>query len=290
MNTVQLECFLSVAKNLNFSKASEEVRISQPAVSHQINSLEKELDTKLFTRTSKSVALTPEGLLFMPDADRILKIAVSARTRLSNREQPVILEIGCHSQTELGLFAHAIRELKKEYPRLRPVTHMVPFEALARVLASGQIDLILGLKGAYAQEAFRFHEMFSCPIICACSRNHPLAGRTTVECGMLSGDVVLCEPHRTCDSIFQLQNQIASRSESGQRYFGDSYETVFMLVKAELGYTVLPDIRFARDPELCYIPVTGCAPASFGAYCQGAGEKPVVKRFCQLLKSTCGTA
>lgn len=284
MNTVQLECFLSVAKNLNFSKASEEVRISQPAVSHQISSLEKELDTKLFTRTSKSVRLTPEGLLFMPDADRILKIATSARTRLSNRESPVILEIGCHTRTELNLLPGAIRDLKKEYPQLRPIVHMVPFEALARQLANGQIDLAFGPKNAHSQEMFRFHELFVSPVVCICSKNHPFAGYTSLTSDMLSGDIVLCEPRRTFDNIFQVQNSIAAGSGIGQRYFGDSYETLLMLVKAELGYTVLPDIRFARDSELCYIPLTDVAPISFGVYSQKAGETSLVKRFRLLLK------
>lgn len=65
MNTIQLECFLSVAEHLNFSRASEELKITQPAVSHQIRSLEEELDVRLFRRTSKSVSLTQEGMLFL---------------------------------------------------------------------------------------------------------------------------------------------------------------------------------------------------------------------------------
>ena len=58
MNTVQLECFVTVAEHLNFSKASRVLKITQPAVSHQIRTLEEELDVKLFNRTSKSVTLT----------------------------------------------------------------------------------------------------------------------------------------------------------------------------------------------------------------------------------------
>ena len=64
MNTIQLECFVAVAEHLNFSRASEELKITQPAVSHQIHALEEELGTKLFLRTSKSVSLTQEGLMF----------------------------------------------------------------------------------------------------------------------------------------------------------------------------------------------------------------------------------
>lgn len=51
MNTVQLECFMAVAEYLNFSKASLALKITQPAVSHQIQTLEEELGVKLFNRT-----------------------------------------------------------------------------------------------------------------------------------------------------------------------------------------------------------------------------------------------
>lgn len=287
MNTVQLECFLSVAKNLNFSKASEEVRISQPAVSHQINSLEKELDTKLFLRTSKNVSLTAEGLLFMPDADKILKIANSAKARLSDHEKPVHLEIGCHSRMELSLMPDAIRSLRQEYPRLRPIMHMVPYEALPRLLDSGQLHVILGLKDSYARESFRYHELFSCPVVCICSRNHPLASETSVTSDMLTDDVVLYEPRRTYDAVLHMQSQIAAQASVGQRYFGDTYETLTMLVKAGFGYTVLPDIRFPRDPELCYIPVKNQESFSFGVYCRDKEEAPVVRRFWHLMKGSC---
>ena len=57
MNTTQLECFLAVADCLNFSKAAERLRLTQPAVSHQIKSLEDELEVELFNRSSKSVRM-----------------------------------------------------------------------------------------------------------------------------------------------------------------------------------------------------------------------------------------
>ena len=80
MNTVQLECFLAVAEYLNFSRAAESLKITQPAVSHQITSLEDELGARLFIRTSKNVTLTEAGFMFMEDASSIIKIASSAKT------------------------------------------------------------------------------------------------------------------------------------------------------------------------------------------------------------------
>ena len=62
MNTVQLECFLAVADNLSFARAAEQLHITQPAVTHQISSLENELNVKLFRRTTRTVALTKDFL------------------------------------------------------------------------------------------------------------------------------------------------------------------------------------------------------------------------------------
>ena len=58
MNTIQLECFLAVSENLNFARAAEQLHITQPAVTHQIHSLETELNTRLFVRTTRSGADT----------------------------------------------------------------------------------------------------------------------------------------------------------------------------------------------------------------------------------------
>lgn len=81
MNTFQLECFLAVAENLNFARAAEQLNITQPAVTHQIRSLEQELNTKLFHRTTRSVSLTSAGILLMDDARQILQISLRAKNR-----------------------------------------------------------------------------------------------------------------------------------------------------------------------------------------------------------------
>ena len=58
MNTFQLSCFLQVAETLNFARAAEILHVTQPAVTQQIRSLEKELGVPLFHRTTRSVKLT----------------------------------------------------------------------------------------------------------------------------------------------------------------------------------------------------------------------------------------
>jgi DNA-binding transcriptional LysR family regulator len=75
MNRVSLfemECFVAVAGELNFSRAAKHLHLSQPPLSRQIQSLEAKLETRLLTRNTRSVALTSAGRLYLEDARQIL--------------------------------------------------------------------------------------------------------------------------------------------------------------------------------------------------------------------------
>lgn len=176
MNTVQLECFLAVAQYLNFSKAAESVSITQPAVSHQIGSLEDELGVKLFVRTSKSVSLTREGIMFISDAEQILKIAGSAKFRLSEKleDEPVRISIGCHNQAELNVLTPALREMSRLYDDLLPYIDLTPFKSIDNQLKDQKIQLLLSFKSPHKQP-FDYVELCRCQFMCLCQKDHPLA-------------------------------------------------------------------------------------------------------------------
>src|ERR1700761_7642087 len=78
MNMRQLQYFLAVASELNFTRASERVNIAQPALSAQIIALEEELGTPLFTREKRKVLLTPAGEILVENAQRVLNTANAA--------------------------------------------------------------------------------------------------------------------------------------------------------------------------------------------------------------------
>lgn len=72
MTLQQLYCFESIARNLSFSKASSELFISQPAVTHHLRNLEKELNVTLIIRDKHSVILTEAGTRFLLEVNDIL--------------------------------------------------------------------------------------------------------------------------------------------------------------------------------------------------------------------------
>lgn len=286
MNTIQLECFIAVAEHLNFSRASEELKITQPAVSHQIRTLEEELDVKLFKRTSKSVSLTPEGVQFLPDAELILKTAFSAKERLGRRENFIVFEVGCHNHMELNLLPPVFRKLGEEFPMLRPSVRMVPFPSLLGMVENQKIHAAFQIKEGQKKSSLYFKELFSSPVSCVCSPDHPLAHYDSLTKEQLSGSIIACSPRQISATLFSIQNRILYHLEPEQQYFTESIESAFTLTKAGLGYVLYPDIPHLREPGLCYVPVTDLPSLPFGVYYRYDNDHPVLKRFLSLCAET----
>ena len=72
MTTEQLKNFLVVANVLNFRKATEKIYIAQPALSRQIQLLEREIGAQLFDRSKKQIKLTAAGIFFRTQAERLV--------------------------------------------------------------------------------------------------------------------------------------------------------------------------------------------------------------------------
>ena len=282
MNTIQLECFIAVAEHLNFSRASEALRITQPAVSHQIQSLEEELNVKLFKRTSKSVSLTQEGIQFLPDAQLILKTALSAKERLGQHEHFIPFELGCHNRMEINLLPPILKTLVSDFPLLRPVIQLVPFPSLLRLIENRQIHAAFGIKEEQKKSSLYFREFCSAPVACICSPGHPLAQYETLTVRQLTGNIIGCSPRQIADPIFSVQNTILTTLRPEQHYFAENMESALTLVKAQIGYTLYPDVAPAREPDLRYIPVTDIPRMPFGVYYRYDDDHPVLRKFLSL--------
>lgn len=286
MNTIQLECFLAVAEHLNFSRASQALKLSQPAVSHQIQTLEEELGVKLFSRTSRSVELTQKGILFFADADLILKTALSAKERLGQHEQFIPFDVGCHNHMELNLLPPVLKKLQKEFPALRPSMHLIPFPSLLGIVENGRILAALGTKEDQKKSSLAFRKLCSAPIACICSPLHPLAKEEFLTWRQLDGNFIACSPRHIPESVFREHSRMLTGLSPDMRYLTDSIESALTMVKAGFGYTLYPDLPLAREPGLCYIPVTDLPEITFGIYYRYRQDHPVLKRFLTLMPQT----
>jgi LysR family transcriptional regulator, cyn operon transcriptional activator len=139
----QLEYFLAVAETLHFSKAAEQVFVTQPTLSHQIAELETHVGMPLFDRAGKTVRLTEAGRLFAIHASRALKELESGWTELRELEglQRGDLNIGASQSFVRKLFPPLLGEFMNRYPAIRLNIQEMTATEIERRLAAGPLDL-----------------------------------------------------------------------------------------------------------------------------------------------------
>ena len=293
MNTTQLECFMAVANFLNFSRAAQQLRITQPAVSHQINTLEDELGVKLFHRTSKSVRLTQEGFQFTHYAGEILKLTDLSRARMkeAREEAPQRLVVGCRNTGELRVLIPALDQLRREEPQLLPVLRLIPFDSLENLLTEGEIHMMFSFSGAAPKKA-RYWELRKCPVCCVCAPGHPLAGEgpVTMEELRRGGKMAVCRPPICPEGLFAVQTQAVGGRRTGELLFCDHQEVLFTLVEAGYAFGVTADVPGSQIQSLCRRPIANVEPLSFGAISLPGEKIPGVRRLIKLLEETMGDA
>ena len=143
----QLEYLVTVAETGSFTRAAELLLVTQPALSHQIQSLERALGGPVLERLPRQVRLTPLGRAVMPHAQAALaeveRLRVVAR-RTSGLEEGE-LEVAAIYSVSLGILPPVIREWRRRHPgvriRLREYPHA---ETLRAALQAGKADLAIG--------------------------------------------------------------------------------------------------------------------------------------------------
>src|SRR5215813_3344399 len=120
MDVRDLEVFLSVAKHLNYTRAGDEVHLSQPSVSVRVRQLEAELDVQLFEQLGKKVALTNAGLLLVPYARRVMAAVEDARHAIQDLQglQHGSLRIGASTTPGMYIIPKIIARFKESYPSI----------------------------------------------------------------------------------------------------------------------------------------------------------------------------
>lgn len=146
MNDLQIHYFLAVANNLSFTKTAEELYITQPAISRQISSLEKELGVTLFDRTNKSTKLTHAGQLYY-------KFFIEYNNKLKNiKEEAKAINQSCHGSVKLGclegwdlsgFFPQVLNVFSRNYPNINLTLNCYGIKDLVRSLMKDEIDIAM---------------------------------------------------------------------------------------------------------------------------------------------------
>lgn len=290
MNTFQLTCFLAVAETLNFARAAERLHVTQPAVTQQIHSLERELDTVLFQRTTRSVKLTPQGLSLLDDARQMVLLADRAKRRFQEPQskQFQVFPLGCGSTTLLSLLVPALEALRPQFPNLHPRIQTMPGPHLYRQLEEGDLEAVVDLKISPQQKVpLHYREIRQAPLVCLLSPSHPLAGRAEVtEAELQREKLVLLDPTIPQPGVLRPSSRIMGDRPLADLYFCQTTEAVFALVLAGYGAAIFPDLFPSQDLSFARVPLAGSAPVSLGVYYRSLSGNEPLKCLLRLLKAS----
>lgn len=193
----ELRAFVAVAEELHFTRAADLLYVSQPALSKQIRSLERQLGVELFRRDRHSVALTEAGRALLPHARRVLEAweegaDAVARARAARR---TTLVVGMSTSPGRGGLLPAIRSrFTAAHPEAAVRLRQVSWEDPTAGLADGEADvafvwLPLPDPGRYAWTVVAEE-----PRLVALPDTHPLAARPEVDFADLLDEPFLALP------------------------------------------------------------------------------------------------
>lgn len=143
-----LRYFLTVAREQSFTRAAEQLHVTQPTLSRQMAAFEEELGISLFRRNGKKITLTDDGILLKRRALEILDLEERTMAELKRRDDVVegSIIIGCGEFAAMETLAEICRIYKKKYPRVQIALHTATADAVAEMMNKGLVDIALFLE------------------------------------------------------------------------------------------------------------------------------------------------
>jgi DNA-binding transcriptional LysR family regulator len=192
MEDHKLRVFCAVAETKSFSKASEVIHLTQPAVSLQIQAMEELYETRLFDRSGNSINLTPAGEILYKRAKEILALYAEAQHNISEITGAIkgSLSIGASSTIGNYLLPHIIAAFKKKVPQVNISLVVSNTKTITERLNAGEIDIAL-VEGDVSKQRFSVETLISDELVVIMSPAHPWAERRSLSANELTKEPLI---------------------------------------------------------------------------------------------------
>jgi DNA-binding transcriptional LysR family regulator len=249
----RLQVFMAVAKHLNFTRAADELFMSQPAVTFQIKQLEELYSARLFERRHGNVSLTPAGELVYSYAEKIMALSDEMETRLaeSSGEMRGPLLIGASLTIAEYLLPDLLSEFNALYPQVRACLIVANSETVERRVAEHTLDL--GLTEAPCRLAGVASDICGKDeLVVICAPDYPLAGNASITAKILVDyEYISREPgsgtRKVTESYFRKQ-KIEPELLKIQMELGSS-GALKAVVRQGLGFAIVSRLLVEQDVE-----------------------------------------
>ena len=219
-----LRYFLTVAKEQSFTKAAEQLHITQPTLSRQMAAFEEELGVTLFIRSGKKISLTDEGILLKRRALEILNLEERTIEELKGKEEVVegTITIGCGEFAAVETLAKICKTYKEKYPLVQIVLHTATADAVYEMMNRGLVDIALFMEPVDT-EGLDYIRITDCDHWCVGMRpDDPLAEKEFIKKEDLIGKPLIL-PER-----MNVQSELAN-------WFGKDFSKLQIAFTSNLG-------------------------------------------------------
>ena len=188
MELRHLRYFITVAEELNFSRAALKLFTAQPSLSQQIKDLEEDVGVKLLHRTKRKVELTDEGTVFLEQARLTLaqadKAIAMARQVLKAKQQ--MLRIGFVPVAEMKIFPYVLPNLRMQNSELKIELLSLNNVEQMKLLKKGELDVTF-TRHNFHNEEIESQFVLREPLIFLLPKDHPLAKYERIPVKELNG-------------------------------------------------------------------------------------------------------
>jgi len=253
MDINQIQYFLAIVETGGFTKAADNLFISQPSLSISIKKLERELGVTLFERGNRRTILTPAGKFFLKTATEILDLYQNALNVLSDfRTQPT-LRLGVLRTLRIEDFSKMITLFREECSNAAIEIRDGTVQDVHHWLEQGDVDLII-TELANPEDTETSLILFKQDFLLAVPKSHPFAKKEQISLTELDAQPFIgrnqCEIWGQAPKIFK-----AEGIDPRVIYLADREEWAISMVQSGLGITIMPVWKGLSD--IVYVPIAG---------------------------------
>lgn len=286
MKIPKMEYFLSVARNLSFSKAAQECYLAQSAISQQIRGLERELGFCLFERNTRSVKLTDAGKSLYQDYTQAYQMMDAAEKRaLAFADRTLgTLTIGLACSDQFTIVSNAVSQFHAAHPDINIRFELLSPKDKYRQLTEGLVDIAYDIVGHYdLYPSFRFPRKDVCKVCLIVGKDHPLANYKSVSRTMTLDYKKAIADVRMRDWMIKEYHQYFGSGNSYDYCFTSDYEMMFAMIASNLAISTLPENckKWWSEEFFSFIELDDGFEIEMGWVCSTGNQNPLLQVFLE---------
>lgn len=253
MDIHSLTYFQRVAELQHMTRAAEQLRVAQPALSRTIGVLEEELGVRLFERTGKNIRLNEYGQVLLRHTNQILRELEDIKAEIAEQrgleDRTVTLSLYAASK----LLPQLVMAFNKEYPQIR--LHIRQEGLASQERGESDLSIFSSIRSDPGENGVQLIEE---EILLALPENNPLACRKSIDLREVAGEEFIClQRGKSLRTITDTYCQMAGFAPA-VILESDSPETVRELIRAGIGLSFIPNVTWSgmATEDIALVPIS----------------------------------